>query len=1784
MSKSQQDKVLETINNRIDGLDLLKLINYRTDTIQEMGTTIKCFCPIHKERVFKSLLLDNKKKSIKCAFKSCRGFDGGTFIDLYALLFNLSTYNAAIEISKKLNLNIDTNIFSLATSELFQSAKKLYEDGKIEEAIKKCIEARDMDASNLDTTKLLIAAYRSLNRKEDIAREYLSLSKSLQNKNDYSTAIATLKELSEIDLENTNALLELANIYEKLDNREEVINTYKKIISIYTNKNQFNEAIDIYKKVLKKDEGLLDFRLELATIYEKINDIKSAIKEYEKIAKRYKYNGELEKEKSIYHKILPLQEDNESIKLALADVSLRLNETEQAKNIFKDLADSLYNSVDTSLRNKKEVSAFTSILEKAKDYYKRVIEINENDIDSLHKLSSVYDLLKESKKALEINKKLLEHYQQTADWQKVAELASSVVEQEGDNLSAKEILARSLIKTDKINEGVDELLNLANILLDNKQEEKAIQLFDEALKIKPDDIELRKRVTEYYLKSYVGDGSPQLVTGQLLNLSKTYLESEDFATAQECIEKILTVGTEHCSVPTYISALELALSISEKQHNSEDVISKALKLADLFSSQNNTNMTRVYLDKALNYDPQNTEILEKLSELYIKDGEIEKAIEILRSLIKNYEKEKQTDKLIIAIEKLFEIAPVGDAYMRPLQKTELKEKLIDLYLSKEESEKALKEIAALANIYIQGEHFPEAEKLLLQGHQLAKNNEELLKLFLKLYDCWKKDNQFIEYANKLANIYLSKEEDQKAAELFDTVLAKDPENLMTLDLQAKIFEKMGKKEESLKILKSLATIYQKKKDLNKAAEILKQIIEHQPENPEILEELSELYIKTGNTPDALEFMNRAGSLYISQNKFDKALPIYKKARKLEPKNLEIIRKLAELNKTLGNLGDAEKDYKHLAKELEGKNNLEEALEVYRKILQFNKGDCETREKEASILYNLGEIYEAMNKYVELIKELDEKGQTSEAIKLCKSAIAKDEGRSTLYETLAYLYKKLNDYKKYEETLRNNAQIEILNKNYSKAEKVLLSILEIAEDDLDTLMQLAMVETELKQLDSAKNHYKMICNKALEKGDEDKAVEAINKAVALTPDDNSLTQFAIDLKLTLGRFDEAKRLSFHLIKKLLDVGELEESQKILSALKEKAPDLTAIHNEIATLFIENEIPELAYSEYLELALLKKEEDVAAGKEACRKGLEIRPNGIELRKVYIKLLKSCNDLDALHKELELLGANLENASLSEDAVEIYREMLSIKFDDSLPHKRLLSLYDKLNQPDNLKDELRTLGEIEIDRENFADAVNVFKRLIELEPDDIRVRKRYIEASSKIRPEKELINDYLKLAQGYLKENVVQEAIWIYKKILGLAPENIEAQENLSNLLLKEKNLAESKQAVLDYTRILANKGETKKVIEKLKQLCEYIPDDIDILKLLVDSYLKINARGMASETLGKIINIYSLTGDYDRAIYACEEKLNIDPFDKETRGKLVDFYLKTKKKDEAIEEMMKQADLYIKQKLLDLAEAEYKKILHIDPKNITVRNYLIDTHLQMGLEEDMIEEYRSLAEVYMEKGHINNALKTYKKIIEITPKDIDARIKYTDAYLQVGLEEDLLDDYVELAKLFSEMGMTKEAAELYKKVGLLSPGTTKEKPVWERPAKSLKKEEGQTKERTIASAQPIDEIISNYKSILRMNKENTKIRLKLAELYESKGMLKESLEEYKKTSETFFKKGELNDCIKLCERLMEKDPTDIYIRDRLQKAILRRDSLKALDSAIEAQTDLSKIKKKEKKEKK
>jgi len=96
--------------------------------------------------------------------------------------------------------------------------------------------------------------------------------------------------------------------------------------------------------------------------------------------------------------------------------------------------------------------------------------------------------------------------------------------------------------------------------------------------------------------------------------------------------------------------------------------------------------------------------------------------------------------------------------------------------------------------------------------------------------------------------------------------------------------------------------------------------------------------------------------------------------------------------------------------------------------------------------------------------------------------------------------------------------------------------------------------------------------------------------------------------------------------------------------------------------------------------------------------------------------------------------------------------------------------------------------------------------------------------------------------------------------------------------------------------------------------------------------------------------------------------------------------------------------------------------------------------------------------------------------------------------------------------------------------------------------------------------LEQVAANYLDILQVNPQNANVRLKLADIYEQIGKSAEALAQLIQASEIFFQKSELNMCVSVCERILKKDPTDARVRERLSKAVLKRDAFKALESAI------------------
>ncbi len=90
MDPATLEDLTEQINAVLDAESVLYKINYRVESMEQQGVSIKAFCPIHKETMIRSLMIDPNKRHFRCNYSNCPGNKGGTFLQLYCMAVGCS--------------------------------------------------------------------------------------------------------------------------------------------------------------------------------------------------------------------------------------------------------------------------------------------------------------------------------------------------------------------------------------------------------------------------------------------------------------------------------------------------------------------------------------------------------------------------------------------------------------------------------------------------------------------------------------------------------------------------------------------------------------------------------------------------------------------------------------------------------------------------------------------------------------------------------------------------------------------------------------------------------------------------------------------------------------------------------------------------------------------------------------------------------------------------------------------------------------------------------------------------------------------------------------------------------------------------------------------------------------------------------------------------------------------------------------------------------------------------------------------------------------------------------------------------------------------------------------------------------------------------------------------------------------------------------------------------------------------------------------------------------------
>jgi tetratricopeptide (TPR) repeat protein len=156
--------------------------------------------------------------------------------------------------------------------------------------------------------------------------------------------------------------------------------------------------------------------------------------------------------------------------------------------------------------------------------------------------------------------------------------------------------------------------------------------------------------------------------------------------------------------------------------------------------------------------------------------------------------------------------------------------------------------------------------------------------------------------------------------------------------------------------------------------------------------VGDLYSRLGNQEKAVECFKTVGDAYASQGFTVKAIAMYKKLSKLKS-SLDCVLRLAELYTQQGLFNDARAQYLQVAEQFLNNGELEQAVRIFQKTLEMDPENVAMRTKLAEVYVRLGKKNEAWQIFSAAAETLRSKGQLEAAEEILQRMLKLDPGSS-----------------------------------------------------------------------------------------------------------------------------------------------------------------------------------------------------------------------------------------------------------------------------------------------------------------------------------------------------------------------------------------------------------------------------------------------------------------------------------------------------------------------------------------------------------------------------------------------------------------------------------------------------------------------------------------------------------------------------------------------------------------------------------------------------------------------
>ena len=197
--------------------------------------------------------------------------------------------------------------------------------------------------------------------------------------------------------------------------------------------------------------------------------------------------------------------------------------------------------------------------------------------------------------------------------------------------------------------------------------------------------------------------------------------------------------------------------------------------------------------------------------------------------------------------------------------------------------------------------------------------------------------------------------------------------------------------------------------LDKAIELLRQIVQDNPRDWNTVNRVGDLYGKLNNPKAANEQYVKVARYFADDGFYLKAIAVWKKVLRNDPSMLEGHMSLGDLYARQGLVAEAKQTFGFVIDECVKRNKLREAGETLRRMAEVDPSDMKVRIRLAELYVREGSPERAAAEYVSIADELVKKGHLAEALQLIDKALRSGPRNARLLSAAARVHVIQKDY-------------------------------------------------------------------------------------------------------------------------------------------------------------------------------------------------------------------------------------------------------------------------------------------------------------------------------------------------------------------------------------------------------------------------------------------------------------------------------------------------------------------------------------------------------------------------------------------------------------------------------------------------------------------------------------------------------------------------------------------------------------------------------------------------------